>query len=85
MLEIEHIVPRSKGGTDDEANLWLACRACNLFKSNQTHGVDPKTGRRHRLFNPRRQKWQRHFRWSQDGRFISGRTATGRVTVTALN
>jgi 5-methylcytosine-specific restriction endonuclease McrA len=32
-LEIEHIVPRAKGGTDDETNLWLACRACNLFKS----------------------------------------------------
>ena len=57
VLEIEHIVPKSKGGTDDEENLWLACHSCNLFKSNQTHGRDPLTGRRVRLFNPRRQQW----------------------------
>jgi HNH endonuclease len=83
-LEIEHIVPRAKGGTDDEANLWLACRSCNLFKSNQTHGTDPVTGRRARLFKPRQQRWRRHFRWSQDGVFIIGRTVTGRATVVAL-
>jgi hypothetical protein len=84
-LEIDHIVPRTKGGSDDEANLWLACRSCNLFKSNQTHGTDPVTGRRVRLFNPRQQRWRRHFRWSQDGVFIIGHTATGRATVVALH
>lgn len=26
---IEHIVPLSEGGTDDEANLALACQLCN--------------------------------------------------------
>lgn len=84
-LEIEHIIPRAKGGADAEDNLWLACRACNLCKSNQTHGTDPITGRRVRLFNPRRQRWWRHFRWSQDGALIIGCTATGRATVMALN
>jgi HNH endonuclease len=84
-LEIEHIVPRTKGGTDDAANLWLVCRSCNLFKSNQIHGTDPVTGRRVRLFDPRQQRWRRHFRWSQDGVFIIGRTATGRATVVALH
>src|SRR5689334_22423229 len=34
ILQIEHIQPRSKGGTDDESNLTLACRDCNLGKSN---------------------------------------------------
>jgi hypothetical protein len=24
-LEIEHIIPLAKGGTDDESNLWLSC------------------------------------------------------------
>lgn len=84
-LEIDHIVPKSKGGTNDEENLWLVCHSCNLFKSNQTHGRDPLTGRRVRLFNPRRQQWKRHFRWSEDGTFIIGRTACGRATVAALN
>jgi hypothetical protein len=85
VLELDHIVPKSKGGTDDEENLWLACHSCNLFKGDQTHGRDPLTGRRVRLFNPRRQQWKQHFRWSDDGAFIIGRTAYGRATVAALN
>ena len=85
VLEVEHIIPKSKGGTDDEGNLWLACHSCNVFKSDRTHGRDPLTGRRVRLFNPRRQQWKRHFRWSEDGAFIIGRTACGRASVVALN
>ena len=33
-LEIEHIVPKSKGGSNRESNLTLACRGCNLKKGN---------------------------------------------------
>ena len=84
-LEVEHIVPKSKGGAEDEENLWLACHACNLFKGAQTYGRDPLTGRRVRLFNPRQQQWKRHFQWSEDGAFIIGHTACGRATVIALN
>jgi hypothetical protein len=35
-LEVEHIVPKSRGGTDRVSNLTIACRACNLKKGNQT-------------------------------------------------
>ncbi len=83
-LEIDHIQPRSQGGRDDESNLWLACRMCNNFKSQQTHAYDPVTRRQVRLFNPRRQKWSRHFVWSEDGTLIIGKTACGRATVLAL-
>ena len=83
-LEIEHTIPAARGGTDDEANLWLACRMCNNFKGTQTHAVDPLTGRRVRLYNPRKQRWTRHFHWSVDGTQIIGRTASGRATVVAL-
>ena len=34
-LEKDHIVPRSKGGSDRVSNLTLACRPCNLKKGNQ--------------------------------------------------
>jgi HNH endonuclease len=84
-LEIEHIIPRARGGTNDEQNLWLACRLCNHYKGVQTHGRDPQTGRLSRLFNPRTQRWVRHFRWSNDGLSIVGRTISGRATVVALN
>ena len=84
LLEIDHIIPTARGGTNDEENLWLACRLCNGFKATQMQARDPLTGRRVRLFHPRRQRWSRHFLWSEDGTRIIGRTACGRTTVVAL-
>ena len=34
-LQIDHIYPVSKGGTDDLKNLVIACRACNQFKKDR--------------------------------------------------
>jgi len=31
-FEVEHITPLSQQGTNDESNLALACRSCNLRK-----------------------------------------------------
>lgn len=83
-LEIEHIVPKSRGGKDTEENLWLACRMCNTYKSDQVSGVDPETRTVATLFNPCSQLWKDHFRWSEDGAEIIGTTETGRATVAAL-
>lgn len=35
-LEIEHITPKSKGGSNRVSNLCLACRPCNQCKGNRT-------------------------------------------------
>jgi len=35
-LEIEHIHPKCKGGSDRVSNLTLACRSCNQAKGSQT-------------------------------------------------
>ena len=35
-LDLEHIVPRSRGGSDRPSNLTLACRPCNERKGNQS-------------------------------------------------
>jgi hypothetical protein len=83
-LTVEHITPEAYGGTSDEDNLWLSCRNCNEFKGSQTHARNVLTGRRVRLFHPRRQKWSQHFAWSEDGTRIIGKTACGRATVDAL-
>ncbi|HEY3227585.1 MAG TPA: hypothetical protein VGJ87_00105 [Roseiflexaceae bacterium] len=36
------------------------------------------------LFNPRAQRWDEHFAWSDDGTQILGLTAIGRATIVAL-
>lgn len=84
-LEIEHLVPLSKGGTNEELNLWLACPLCNGHKANQTEAVDPETGQIVPLFNPRTQIWHEHFSWNEGGLKIVGNTPTGRATVIALH
>ncbi len=40
---IDHIVPRSLGGSDDIDNLALACRRCNERRYNFVAGIDPET------------------------------------------
>ncbi len=35
-LEVEHIVPKSRGGSDRVDNLTISCRECNQEKGNQT-------------------------------------------------
>lgn len=84
-LEIEHLLPRSKGGKTVEENLWLACTYCNTFKGSQTHGTDPETNKKSLLFNPRSQNWTKHFTLDSDLTTILGKTACGRATVNALN
>lgn len=37
-LEVEHVVPRSRGGTDRVSNLTIACTRCNQKKGNKTAG-----------------------------------------------
>lgn len=84
-LHIEHIQPVVKGGPSDEANLWLACPICNGHKSDKTAAVDHETGQLVPLFHPRNQAWSEHFRWTEGGLLIVGRTAIGRATVAALH
>lgn len=83
-LSIEHIIPETRGGLTVEENLWLACRECNEFKGNRTHGRDPATGRTVRLWNPRRRRWSDDFAWSEKGTVNRGMTPSGRATVIAL-
>lgn len=83
-LQIEHTIPRARGGTDDEANLWLACPLCNNHKRTQIAAIDSDTGDEVPLFDPRTQLWHDNFAWTADGLRIVGRTAVGRATVVAL-
>jgi hypothetical protein len=83
-LEIDHIIPEARGGTDDEDNLVLACPMCNGHKADRVEAIDPDTRTKAPLFNPNRHRWREHFEWIEDGSVIRGRTPTGRATVAAL-
>jgi len=83
-LEIDHVIPEAAGGATMLDNLCLICRRCNSYKHDQTDGIDPSTRRRAPLFHPKRQRWKRHFAWSEDGTHVIGLTACGRATVEAL-
>ena|SRR6185312_5249815 len=37
-LEVDHIVPRSRGGRNDDANLQVLCRSCNASKGRKLVG-----------------------------------------------
>ncbi len=84
-LHVEHVLPEILGGLTLVFNLAAACARCNLHKGTRTRFRDPVSGRVVSLFNPRLQKWRRHFVWSEDGTRIPGRTRSGRATVQALN
>lgn len=40
-IEVDHKTPRSKGGSDTEANLWTTCIACNRGKGNRWDDGSP--------------------------------------------
>jgi len=83
-FEVEHIVPRLRGGADRESNWALSCRSCNLHKSDAVEGLDPQTGKTVPLFHPRLQQWEEHFALDESTGLMNGLSATGRATVVKL-
>ncbi len=83
-FEVEHIVPKSKYGSDEDSNLALACHGCNLFKSDAETGIDLETNEEVVLFHPRRDQWDDHFAFDPESRTIEGISPTGRSTVAKL-
>jgi hypothetical protein len=81
-FHVEHIVARKHRGPTTLFNTALACDRCNYRKGSDLTGIDPVTKKLVRLFNPRRMKWPRHFRWY--GPFLAGRTPVGRATIGVL-
>jgi hypothetical protein len=83
-LTMEHIKPKSLGGSDDLNNLAAACYRCNEFKGAKISEIDLRTGNSSRLFNPRTDLWSNHFTWIDGGTQVAGASLIGDVTVIAL-
>jgi hypothetical protein len=81
-FHLEHIVAKKHHGSDATNNLAWACLECNVAKSSNLSGRDMLTGRVVVLFNPRRQRWHRHFTWQ--AAWLVGLTPCGRATIDVL-
>lgn len=83
-FEKEHVVPVSRSNDNSFENLAVACRPCNLNKSNKLKFNDPKTGKETNIFNPRQDRWLDHFKYSNFSGNIIGQTSKGRATAKLL-
>lgn len=81
-FQIDHIIAEQHGGETVSQNLALACLSCNKRKGPSVASIARSSGRVIPLFNPRTQKWRRHFRWH--GPLLVGRTQIGRATIAVL-
>ena len=82
-FHLEHIIAKKHHGDDNPTNLAWSRHECNLGKSSNLSGRDSVTGRVVLLFNPRRKKWSRHFKW--EGAVLVGLSPRGRATIDVLN
>jgi hypothetical protein len=78
----DHIIARKHDGLDVAENLALSCPDCNSHKLDNIAGVDFSPHEPVRLFNPRRDIWMQHFRWSHAT--LIGLTPIGRATIKVL-
>jgi hypothetical protein len=81
-FQVDHIIARQHGGATLSDNLALACFHCNRFKGPNIPGLDPDSGQLLRLYHPRRNSWDEHFRL--EGARVLGVTPVGRATVRVL-
>lgn len=85
MFTLDHVLPKSLGGSDESANLALACRRCNERRYNFVVATDPQTDEEVSMFNLRSQLWSEHFIWSTDGMRVIGTSPIGRATCQRLD
>jgi hypothetical protein len=84
VFSIEHIIPLSKGGTNDLSNLAFSCQCCNNHKYIAIEALDLVTGLMTPLYHPRINEWSEHFTWSEGFSELIGISPTGRATITRL-
>ncbi len=82
-FHLEHVIAKQHRGGDAPANRAWSCHRCNFRKGPNLSGIDEATGGIVTLFNPRRQRWKRHFRW--EGAVLIGLTRSARATIATLD
>ena len=83
-FEVDHIIPRVKGGVTALENLCLACPTCNRHKATKTDAIDSATQASIAFYHPVKDSWNDHFVWSEDGSHLMALTPSARVTTETL-
>jgi hypothetical protein len=83
-FHVDHIVATVHGGNDSMENLCWSCTQCNLHKGSNFASLDPQTGDRVNLFNPRQDHWEEHLLMQLDGQIL-GISPIGRATARLLD
>ncbi len=55
-IDIDHIIPKSKGGTNSRYNLQCVCKHCNRSKGNSTSDTEADLRRRKKELKKQEQK-----------------------------
>jgi hypothetical protein len=79
--EVDHVLSRQHGGDTSSENLAYACMICNRLMGTNVGSVDA-LGSIVRLFNPRTDRWQDHFRL--DGAILMPMTPAAEATARLL-
>jgi hypothetical protein len=74
-FEIDQILSRKHHGPTIASNPSNVCVYYNTFNGSDISGLDPRTRKLTRLFNPRRHKWTHHFRY--EGAVLTGLLTRG--------
>lgn len=81
-FHIDHVTAEKHRGLTILNNLCLSCPNCNGYKGTDLASIDFETGEISPLFNPRKHRWNDHFRLNRG--FIEPHTPEGRATVFLL-
>ncbi len=80
--EVDHIQAVKHGGLTVAENLAYACFHCNRHKGSDLGSVSHRSGELLRFYNPRVDRWNDHFSWSEW--IIDPVTDIGEVTARLL-
>lgn len=81
---VDHIIAEKHGGLTELENLALACAVCNRSKGTDIASLVPDTLTLVRLFNPRTDRWEDHFRIRAETLLIEPFTDVGAATAQLL-
>ena len=80
--QVDHVIAEKHGGPTNADNLSYSCTFCNRAKGTDIGSIAPSTGEFTRFFNPRTDRWSKHFKLS--GIFIEPISTVGEATARIL-